>query len=132
MAISKKTKMIFQGALLIGLGLFLGSIMTLSFCGIRLGIAVAGGAIAGAIAGAIVGGIGIVLCGTGIGIPAGVVFCVIGALISGGVALPFCISQEHAVPAYIYITLQIIGWIRVGQGIITKSDKTDKIGQSIK
>ena len=112
--------MIILGLIILGFGLFLGCIMETKILGFHWGTSIVVGGAAGAAIGSIIGGIGIVLCGTGIGLPAGVVFGFLGAMLTAVGSLPFFITQEHAVPPMVFIPVQIVGWLFLIAGLVNE------------
>ena len=85
-----------------------------------------GGAAIGAGIGAFIGGIGVALCGTGIGIPAGVVMLGIGSLcaVGGGVIGSFFYEEPKPMFSnFVTIPVIIIGVSFIAYGIFTKIRK---------
>ena len=105
------------GACIIGLGIFLSCIVETRILGIPWGISIGIGAAAGGIAGSIIGGIGVVCCGTGIGLPGGILLGILGALISAVGSLPFFVTKVPVVPPVVSISIQVIGWLMFIAGI---------------
>lgn len=119
-------KNILFGTLLVIVGLIMASTYTDGDGITFVAFGAIGGAAIGATIGATIGGIGVALCGTGFGIPAGVVVVGIGALCAaGGGVIGNWFTDEPAPMFTNWLTIPVIiaGVGFVGYGIFAKIRK---------
>ena len=94
-------------------------------------IGAAAGAGIGAATGAAIGGVGIALCGTGIGIPAGLVVLGLGALGAGGGYMAGGLTDtqdttvmKEAYPAWHWVSVMLVGAAMLAIGCIRLWSRT--------